>query len=262
LPKEGILLKTLHIMSNQPTKCKDKYKIINWQEYNQALKQRGNITIWLSEESISNWLYNGERERGGKIIYSDVAIMTCLMIRKVYHLPLRQTEGFMSSIMSLSGFSLRIPDYSILSRRATSLEVPIKQFKKGEHINIVVDSTGLKVFGEGEWKVRKYGWGKHRTWRKLHIGFNPATHEIVAVELTENDIDDAEVVPDLLEGISSHLKSFTGDGAYDKSKVRKVLGLENIIEIIPPQHNAVLSKNQDGWSLPRDEAIQKINEIG
>lgn len=249
-------------MSNQPSKGKDKYKVINWKEYNQSLKQRGSIIVWLSEEAISGWLYNGERERGGKVVYSDIAIITCLMIRKVYHLPLRQTQGFMNSIMSLSGFSLQIPDYSVLSRRAKNLDMPIKQFKKGEHINIVADSTGLKVFGEGEWKVRKYGWGKHRTWRKLHIAFNPDTHEIVAVELTENDVDDAEVVPDLIKDISSHIKSFTGDGAYDKSKVRKGLGMENIIQIIPPQHNAVLSKNQDGWSLPRDEAIKKIKKIG
>lgn len=248
--------------TQQSTKAKEKYKVTNWPEYNQALKQRGSITIWFSEEAISSWEFQGKRKPGGKMVYSDLAIQTCLVIKQVYHLKLRQTQGFMDSLVLLLGLTLKIPDYSNFSRRAKGLHIPLKQFKPGEKINIVVDSTGLKVFGEGEWKVRKHGFGKHRTWRKLHLGIDPSTHEIVASILTENNVDDAEVVPDLLDGISCHINSFTGDGAYDKSKVRKVLGLENIIEIIPPQHNAVLSNNEEGTSLPRDEAIKKIKELG
>jgi hypothetical protein len=250
------------MVPEQSIKVKEKYKVTNWSEYNNALKQRGSLTIWFSEEAISSWEYQGKRKPGGKIVYSDLAIQTCLIIKQIYHLKLRQTEGFLESLVTLSGLSLPIPDYSSLCRRARELNICLKQFKEGENISIIVDSTGLKVFGEGEWKVRKYGWSKYRTWRKLHIGLDPATQEIVAVKLTENNVDDAEVVPDLLDGISSHIKSFTGDGAYDKNKVRKVLALEDIIEIIPPQHNAVLSKNEGGTSLPRDEAIKKIKEIG
>ena len=116
--------------------------------------------------------------------------------------------------------------------------------------------------GEGEWKVRKHGWSKHRTWRKLHIGVNPLTHEIVAELLTENDIDDAQVVGALIEGIRVRIKSFRGDGAYDKQKVRKLLTTKEMEQIIPPQHNAVVSKTARSELSARDEAIKRIKQIG
>lgn len=249
-------------MSKQLSKGKDKYKILNWSSYNESLKQRGSITVWFSEDAIGSWNYKGKREQGGKIIYSDSAIMTCLVIRKVYHLKLRQTEGFMKSLVSLLSISLSIPNYSILCRRAKNLNVPITRFDNDDPIHIVVDSTGLKVYGEGEWKVRQHGWGKHRTWRKLHLGVNPETHEIIAEILTNNDVDDAEVVAGLLKEIPTRIKSFGGDGAYDKIKVRKSLALKGIKQVIPPQKNAVISKKNNKSLLERDRAIKKIKKIG
>ena len=241
--------------------CKDKYKIINWKEYNESLKQRGSITIWISEEALELWKYTGPKLKGGQKKYSDLAIETSLTIRKVYHLKLRQTEGFVNSLIQIMQVNLEVPDYSTLSRRAGKLNISLGNFKDNGNIDIVVDSTGLKVYGEGEWKVRKHGWNKHRTWRKLHIGIDGVTQEIIAEKLTENNIDDADVIEDVLN-VSDNIDSFTGDGAYDKKKVRKILTKKKIKQKIPPQHNAVISKEADYDLQSRDKAIKRIKSIG
>jgi len=248
---------------NKQTKlqCKDKYKIINWKEYNESLKQRGSITIWISEEALELWKYTGPKLKGGQKKYSDLAIETSLTIRKVYHLKLRQTEGFVNSLIQIMQVNLEVPDYSTLSRRAGKLNISLGNFKDNGNIDIVVDSTGLKVYGEGEWKVRKHGWSKHRTWRKLHIGIDGVTQEIIAEELTENNIDDADVIEDVLN-VSDDIDSFTGDGAYDKKKVRKILTKKKIKQKIPPQRNAVISKEADYDLQSRDKAIKRIKSIG
>jgi len=241
-------------------KAKDKYKILNWSEYNKSLKNRGRITLWISDEAINSWAYTGPRERGGKIEYSDLAIETCLTIKQVIHLKLRQTEGFVNSLFEIMSVEKKAPDYSTLSRRAGNLQIKLKAIKQKGSIDIIVDSTGLKVYGEGEWKVRRYGWSKHRTWRKLHIGINGVTQEIVSEELTGNDTSDDEVVECLLNDTSEHINSFTGDGAYDKKNVREKLSKKKIKEVIPPQKNAVISE------IPalkeRNKAIKRINKIG
>lgn len=249
-------------MSKQATmvKNKNKYKITNWSSYNESLKQRGSITIWFNEDIKNAWIYSGKQARGGKVIYSDTAIQICLMISKVYGLALRQTEGFMRSLVRLMKLDIPIPDYTRLSRRAKNLKICLAQFKKNERIDIVLDSTGLKVYGEGEWKVKKHGVGKHRTWRKLHIAIKADTQEIVAEVLSENNVDDGEVVPEILQSIP-FCKSFRGDGAYDTVKVRKCFDKETK-QIIPPRRNAVLSKEPNEALLQRDEAIKRIKEVG
>jgi IS5 family transposase len=241
-------------------KVKDKYKILNWKEYNESLKNRGRITLWISDDAINSWAYTGLRERGGKIAYSDLSIETCLTIKQVIHLKLRQTEGFVNSLFEIMRLKLKAPDYSTLSRRAGRLQIELKAIKQKGNIDIIVDSTGLKVYGEGEWKVRRYGWSKHRTWRKLHIGINAETQEIIAEELTENSTSDAEVIEDLLTEVDGQINSFRGDGGYDKKNVRKELCKRKIKEIIPPQENAV--ENKDTALKERNKAIRRINKIG
>lgn len=241
-------------------KAKDKYKILNWAAYNKCLKDRGRITLWISDDALASWVYEGQRVQGGKIVYSDLAIETCLTLKQVLHLKLRQTEGFVESLMYLMGIERSVPDFSTLSRRAGKLEIDLKAKKQNGNINIIVDSTGLKVYGEGEWKVRKYGWSKHRTWRKLHIGINGDTQEIVAEKLTENSISDAEVTEDILNNAGENIDSFRGDGAYDKKIVRKELSTRKIKEIIPPQENAVESK--DPIFKERNKAIKSIKKLG
>jgi hypothetical protein len=245
---------------------KDKHKVLNWGAYNAGLKQRGRLNIWITEEVLEQWR---ERKKTGKRgrpkTYSDLAILTCLTVRKVYHLALRQSEGFVNSFFEQLDLDHAVPDYSILSRRAGTLKVALSRLDLSKGVtDITVDSTGLKVYGEGEWKVRKHGWNKYRTWMKLHVGIDTATQQIEAVELTNSSVDDAEPVKEMLDDLLKHreIKSFRGDGAYDKEKVRKQLWKEGIEQIIPPQHNAKKSKKNKPWLHSRDATIDQIKQTG
>lgn len=247
---------------------KDKYKVHNWGEYNKGLKQRGAITLWINEEVLQNWRYQGGNKRGGQRRYSDLAIEVCLVVRKVYHLAYRQTAGFVESFFQSVNVALPVPDYSVICRRSKALPLSL-QPKKGKRItDIVVDSTGLKVYGEGEWKVRQHGWGKHRTWMKLHIALDATSQQVEAVELTTNAVDDGAVAEKLLGRIDAMIKSFTGDGAYDKAKVRKALQQkvleqkEDILQVIPPRHNAVVDTKGRAYLKQRNDAIKAIRRFG
>jgi hypothetical protein len=241
---------------------KDKYKVTNWKEYNEGLKKRGSLRLWIKADIAEQWKYKGVRKRGGQQQYSDIAIELCLVVRKVYHLPLRQTEGFMNSFFKQSRLSLKAPDYTTLSKRSNGLPVELSATNKSGITDIVVDSTGLKVYGEGEWKVRKYGAGKHRTWMKLHLAVDETTQQIQAITLTTNAVDDATEVNALIRQIQTPVRSFKADGAYDKHKVRKELYKEGIQQVIPPQHNAVVSKKSRLHLQERDKAIETIAIIG
>lgn len=241
---------------------KDKYKVSNWKAYNDGLKSRGSLFLWVQSEIADQWKHKGQTQRGAQKEYSDVAIELCLTIRKVYKLPFRQTEGFILSFFKHAGFHLPIPDYTTMNRRSNGLNVSLSASGNGRITDLVVDSTGLKVYGEGEWKVRKYGAGKHRTWMKLHIAAEATSQQIEAVTLTPNSVDDATEVKPLLGQIKTPVRSFTGDGAYDKVKVRKVLYSKKVKQIIPPQHNAVIDKKGRTYLRYRDKAVIAINDTG
>jgi len=245
-------------------KPREKYKLRNWREYNNSLKNRGKITIWLNDNVKKSWLYKEEREAGGKVVYSDVAIEFCLTIKHLYGLGYRQTEGFVEDIFALCKIDLPVPSYSQMQRRSETIPINLR-VRKGlkEPIDLVIDSTGLKVYGEGEWKVRKHGWNKHRTWKKLHMGSDGVDLEIISAVLTGNEVDDAEAGIEIVEESKERIaiKSTAGDGAYDKKKFRGCIPIE-VEQLIPPQKNAVLSKNQDPDLAQRDEAIKRIEEIG
>lgn len=247
-------------MSKQQPKGKDKYKILNWSEYNKSLIKRGSITIWINEEVIKSWNYEGKQKQGGKKIYSDLAIEVCLSIKKLYDLGYRQTEGYMESLFLLMRIEMRVPCYSQINRRAKELEISLGDFNKSGHIDIVVDSTGLKVYGEGEWKVRKYGWSKHRTWRKLHIFMDEKTQMIMEEELTENNVSDDKPAEGFLDTTELDIGGFGGDGAYDKKGVRKRLSKKKIEQKIPPQKNAAIRK--DPALASRNKAIRRIKKVG
>jgi Transposase DDE domain len=240
---------------------KDKYKVTNWSAYNAGLKQRGSLTLWIDANIASHWNQESENKRGGQKIYSALAIETCLVLRKVYRLPLRQTEGFVKSIFGLLNVRLAVPCYTTLCRRSNGLVVNLAA-TNGAITDVVVDSTGLKVYGEGEWKVRKHGAGKHRTWMKLHVAANGQTQQIEAITLTSNAVDDATEVEALMSQINKPVKCFMGDGAYDKDKVREQLYKDHISQVIPPQHNAVADKKKRLHMAQRDEAIKAIKTIG
>jgi hypothetical protein len=244
---------------------KGTYKITNWRKYNESLVQRGSITFWFSEETVEKWRHdNANHGVGHPYIYSDTAIECLLILRELFQLPYRQTEGLSQSLVKLMQIELSIPDYTSLSKRAAQMEISLDITKHNGPIDVVVDSTGLKVFGEGEWKMRQHGKNKRRTWRKLHLAVNPATHEIEAETLTENSCHDADQVDDLLDQATNPVSRFYGDGVYDNRKTYKTLSRRLIRPIIPPRRTAKIWRHESfvGCPLSRDRALREIRRRG
>jgi hypothetical protein len=241
------------------------YRVKNWTEYDKALVQRGSITFWMSEDFEKTWLYVGEKQRGSQFDYSDQAILVMLTVKEVFHLTNRGVEGYMRSIFQLMKINLPVPDHSTLSKRGKGLKVNLPK-KTSQTLNIVMDSTGLKIYGEGEWKVRMHGVSKRRTWRKLHVGANPEDGEIQAVLLTENSISDDEAVENLLGQIEQTIVNFAADGAYDKRKVYDSLNAHSpdVNILIPPRKNARIWQhgNSKTERLKRDENLRAIRKHG
>ena len=241
------------------------YRVKNWSEYDKALVQRGSITFWMSDDFEKTWQYTGEKQRGSQFDYSDQAILVMLTVKEVFHLTNRGVEGFMRSIFQLMKINLPVPDHSTLSKRGKDLKVNLPK-KTSQSLNIVMDSTGLKIYGEGEWKVRMHGVSKRRTWRKLHVGTNPEDGEIQAVLLTENSISDDNAVEMLLEQIEQTIIDFAADGAYDKRKVYDSLNAHSpdVNILIPPRRNARIWKhgNSKAERLKRDENLRAIRKDG
>ncbi|MFA3919881.1 IS5 family transposase [Ruegeria hyattellae] len=240
---------------------KAKYRVTNCSEYNESLRRRGDVTIWVSEDVRENWASPRRMTRGGQSRYSDIAIEICLTLRVVFRLPLRQTQGFMRSIARLMGMDLVVPDFSTLSRRGKGLRIAQNRRNASKPITLIVDSTGLKVRGDNCWHEEKHGTRKARkTWRKLHIGLDLETGDIAASELTTEHVGDETALPDLLADIDVSVARFLADGAYDGEGVADCLadrfgpGLEIII---PPPKNAVHGENAQ-----RNRHITAIAEHG
>ena len=241
------------------------YRVKNWSEYDEALVQRGSITFWLSDDFEKIWMYVGEKQRGSQFDYTDQAILLMLTVKEVFHLTNRGVEGFVRSLFRMMKIDLPVPDHSTLSKRGKDLKVKLPK-KTNQSLNVVMDSTGLKIYGEGEWKVRMHGVSKRRTWRKLHIGANPDDGEIQAVILTENSVSDDAIVEVLLEQIEQEIINFGADGAYDKRKVYNSLNAHspNVNILIPPRKNARIWKhgNTKAERLKRDENLRSIRKDG
>lgn len=247
---------------------KQNYKLNNWPEYNEALRRRGSIDVWLSEEVISLWyekdrVYTGQ---GAPRRYSDFAIRTCYEIRLVYRLPLRQTQGFINSLFRQLRVDLSCPDYTVLSKRLAELDIKIPKYRvKKDRPDatvhaIAIDSTGLKRFGRGEWHQEKYELSSKASWRKLHVAVNQ-DHYIEACELTDRFSHDESQVEALLEQIQEPIDHFSGDGAYDETPVYDAVTAHspNADVVIPPRSTAV--ENDKAADL-RNRNIREIEEIG
>jgi len=219
----------------------------------------------MSDDFEKTWLYAGEKQRGSQFDYSDQAILIMLSVKEVFHLTNRGVEGFMRSMFQLIKINLPVPDHSTLSKRSKDLKVNLPK-KASQTLNIVMDSTGLKIYGEGEWKVRMHAVSKRRTWRKLHVGANPEDGEIQAVLLTENSVSDDRAVDRLLDQIEQTILDFAADGAYDKRKVYDSLNAHSpqVNILIPPRKNAHIWKhgNSKAARLKRDENLRTIRKLG
>jgi hypothetical protein len=241
-------------------------KVTNWPVYEASLRQRGSLTVWFSEEAIAAWAAEPRTTRGGQPWYSPLAILTALTLRAVFHLAYRQTEGLIGSILSLLGLTLRVPDHTTLSRRSATLAVPRPAAADGDArpIHLLVDSTGLKLCGAGEWLVEKHGTKRRRAWRKLHLGVDAETGQIVASALTGKEVDDAAQVGPLLDQLTGSLSSFIADGAYDQDSVyTDVAGHHpDAAVIVPPRITAVLSGTAETAPTQRDQHLHCIAEKG
>lgn len=249
-----------------PHKNKDRYRTRNWKQYNRSLKNRGSITFWFSPDAIAKWYAEDPPEsRGRPKTYSDDAILCALMIRAVFHCKLRQLQGFIETMITALGLSLHCPHYSVFCRRAKKLNIPLrKPLKPGENLNIIFDSTGLKVFGEGEWKTRKHGYSKRRTWRKLHIGMCADSSQIMVGALSSNAITDGGAMVEMMD----HLDEFSlgdvyGDGAYDEIDCRMAIDDRGGRQVIPPPTNARVHRKDPAPCLKqRNEAVEAIRHFG
>lgn len=240
---------------------KKQYRVKNWTEYNESLKQRGSLHVWIDEEALSKWYAEPTHKQGSQPVYSDLAIKTTLQFGKVFHQKLRQTEGLVSSVFNLMNLELDVPDYTTLSRRGGSIKIKLpKKYK--EKLVFVIDSSGLKVYGEGEWKVKQHGKSKRRTWRKIHLAITP-DNEIRAVDLTENNVQDHEVAVDLIDQEEAEIDALAGDGAFDKRKIYDKCQEKKIDKVlIPPQQNAKIWQHGNCKSPPhpRDENLRQIRK--
>ena len=273
----GCILWGVKTKKRKSSACSDKqrpktaYHIRNWKEYNMALVNRGSVTIWFAEEVRHNWLVP-ERTgvRGASPRYSDLAIACVLTLGLVYQLPLRQQQGFVQSVMRLLGVDLPVPDYTTLCRRRQSLPVDVPascSLRRAEGVHVVVDSTGLKIYGEGEWKVRLHGASKRRTWRKLHLGVDEASGEILAAELTVASAGDGERLPTLLdqaEGGGVKIGQVSADGAYDSWDCHETVRRRGAKATIPPRSGSKIKQhgNSKNPPLSRDESLRRIRKVG
>ncbi|WP_210880404.1 IS5 family transposase [Roseovarius autotrophicus] len=241
--------------------AKPRYRVTNWRDYNRALVERGSLTLWIDEEVLEGW-----RATGGKgWRYSDVAILAALSLRTAFRLTLRQTQGFLASLKQCLGLTIEVPHYSTYCRRAAGLEVPkLVRPAGGGPLHLAIDSTGLKVHGEGEWKIRMHGKDRRRVWRKLHLGVDIATGAIVAQALTPSQIHDAAELDDLLTAVDGSIAAVYVDKAYDSFDSHAAILARGARPVIPPRKGAAIRPPPGRPDVPptRGAAVARIAEIG
>jgi hypothetical protein len=238
-----------------------RYRIRNWHEYNRALINRGRLTIWFDDQAIAAWR-NTEPAAGpgAPRTYSDLAIECALVFKSVYHLSLRAAQGFLSSVVELMQLTLPIPDYSTVSRRHGALQIHLASTLSHSPRHVVIEATGLRVYGAGEWRVWKHRVSRRRTWRKLHLGVEESTKEIVAVELTGSRRHDSQPLPALLEQIADPIDQVSGDGAYDTRACSEAVLERGATPVFVPRRTAKQYNSTDptGWRATRNGILQQI----
>src|SRR3982750_837111 len=242
---------------------KQRHRVTNWAEYDAGLRARGSLTVWFTPEAVATWAAAPRTSRGGQPSYSDLAITTALTLRAVFRLALRQTEGLIGSVLQLLDPDLPGPDNSTLSRRAETLAVPRPKAGSAP-VHLLVDSTGLRLCGPGEWLEEKHGTKRRRAWRVLHLATDADTGRIVASVLTDRDADDGSQVGPLLGQIDGSVASVTGDGAYDRDDVYAEVAVRHpeAAVVVPPRANAVPSEAAESAPTQRDRHLRCIAERG
>jgi hypothetical protein len=234
-----------------------RYRVRNWHHYNRALINRGRLTVGFDEQAIAGWRHMAPATGPGTPRrYADLAVECALVCKSVSHLSLRAAQGFLSSVMELMQLTLPIPDYSTVSRRQTALAIRLALTPCGSPRHVVVDATGLKVYGAGEWRVRKPRLSRRRTWRKLHLGIDGRTKEIVAVAVAESRVHDSQPLPALLDQIPDPIGQVSGDGAYDTQTCYEAVLQRQATPTFVPRRTARGSAIQ--VMLCREHAAKKL----
>ena len=241
-------------------KYKARHRVTNWREYERGLVQRGDVTVWLSPEALDAWKAKLSGCRGAQAEFSDLAIETALTLRLVFSLPLRQTEGFLRSLFKLMGVDLDAPDHTTLSRRSANLDVSLARRADKSPIDLIIDSSGLAIVGEGEWAAAKHGGNGRRGWRKLHLGVD-STGEIVAQVLTGSNVDDGTVGVEITDEASGRIQSVTADAAYDTKPIYDAAEAKGAEVIVPPSSTASTSTRRRR-SKARNRTVGRVKEIG
>jgi transposase len=236
------------------------FKVQNWPAYESGLRRRGSLTLWIADGGVEHWQTFGP---GGQARYMDAAIQTTLMVRAAFKLPLRQSEGLMASVLTLMDLTIAAPDHTTISRRAVTL--PVIQPASVPHgpLHLLIDSTGLQVYGAGQWLEAKHGPKSRRKWRKLHLAIDASSGMIVAQTLTDQNVDDPSQVAPLLDQIDGRIARVTADGAYDGAPTYQTIAAHGagIEVVIPPRSTAVAGEEQGG-PTQRDRHLEIITERG
>lgn len=243
---------------------KMKFKITNWSSYEAGLRRRGSLAFWVDEEAIAGWRAAPRTTPGGQARYSDLAIETALLVRLVFHQPLRQTEGLFRSLLGLLGLDLPVPDHTTLSRRSAKLTPILRAGLPDGPVHLVLDSTGLKIYGAGEWLADKHGARSPRSWRKLHLCVDATSSTIVGAVLTTTETGDASQVGRLLEQTSGPITTVLADGAYDGEPIYQTIAQRDpgAAVVIPPRTTAVPGATADTVPTQRDRHLLRIAETG
>ena len=239
-----------------------RYRTTNWSSYNAALRKRGSMLIWIDREMA--WLAPHEGRLGRPPVFSDAAIQFCLSVKVLFKLPLRQTAGMVTSLLRLAGLNWSVPDFSTLCRRQKTLAVQIPFRRSDGPLNLLVDSTGIKFLGDGEWQVRKHGAQGRRQWRKVHLAMDTATSDIRAVEFTPSRDGDSPILPELLGQIpeDEQIGTVTADGAYDTRRCHAAIVDRQATPIIPIRRNGRAWKEDGPAAKARNETLRATKHYG
>lgn len=245
-----------------PKPSPTRYRTTNWSDYNAALRQRGSLSVWFDPDMV--WHAGKTGKRGRPETFSDAAIQTCLTLKVLFGLPLRQTVGLVESLIRMAGLDWPVPDYSTLCRRQARIGVQIPYRRTGRPLNLLIDSTGVKFRGDGEWLTRKHGSSRRRQWRKVHIAMDTETGDIRAVEFTSSRQGDSPLLPDLLSQIpeGEEIATVTADGAYDTRRCHAAIIEHGADAVIPIRRNGRAWKEDCPAALARNEILRATRHLG
>jgi len=238
-----------------------RHRVKNWSKYNRNLVQRGKLTFWVSTDSLKKWCAPRQKKEGHPFVYSDQAILTALVLKGVYQLPYRALQGLIASLFSLARIDLPIPCYTQICRRARSLKKGVRLSQK-RPTDLVFDASGLKVYGEGEWKVRQHGADRRRKWIKIHLAVCPDSHEIILAEATDATVDDGQMMQHMLQQAPRSVETVFGDGAYDTRSCHKAIYDYGAKPIIPPRKGSAYELEPADYWKARNDSVAIICGFG